>query len=202
MTPEQRKELYEIKQRLEKLKLTIAVAESLTCGLVQDRIGSVSGSSSVLAGGVTAYNIDQKVNLLGVDRKFAESCNCVAQGVADQMAMGVCKMFRAQVGIGTTGYAEPYMGVGYQTRQQPHAFFSIFYSPFDALVAVDEHNFCRGKFDARGFDPPLSRNEMRNMVADTVIGALYVFLNSSVFKAEEIARLRAKYKNVAGFAIF
>lgn len=166
------KELHLIKQRLFQLNLTIAVAESLTCGLVQDRLGSVSGSSSYLVGGITAYNIDQKVNLLGVNREHAQSCNCVSQLVADEMAMGVCKLFGADIGIGTTGYAEPCKDVKY-----PHAFFSIF---------TQHRKIIRGSVDMQNLACPdgglivdftlPSRNKMRSIVADNVICALSLFL--------------------------
>ncbi len=49
-------------------RLSLAVAESLTCGQVQARIGAVSGASDYFLGGVTAYSLDEKVRLLGVNR--------------------------------------------------------------------------------------------------------------------------------------
>jgi nicotinamide-nucleotide amidase len=107
--------------------LTIAAAESLTTGLVQTRLGSCSGSSSYYKGGITAYSIHQKVEHLGVDGKHAAAVNCVSERVARQMARGVCKMFDSDIGIATTGYAEPdptrdieipfaYVGFAYKKR--------------------------------------------------------------------------------------
>jgi PncC family amidohydrolase len=87
--------------------LTIAVAESLTAGKVQDAFGSVSGASDYFRGGMTAYHIDQKVKHLGVDRELAELCNCVSAAVAYQMADGVRKLMGTDISIATTGYAEP-----------------------------------------------------------------------------------------------
>lgn len=88
-------------------KIFVAVAESLTVGRIQSLIGRASGASNVFAGGLTAYNIEQKVNLLGVDRAHAEEVDCVSGRVAAQMATGVTELFRADIGIATTGYAEP-----------------------------------------------------------------------------------------------
>ena len=87
-------------------RLTLAVAESLTCGRVQVRIGAIPGASEFFLGGITAYSLDQKVRHLGVDRATAEPVNAVSDEVAMQMARGVCALFGAQLGLATTGYAE------------------------------------------------------------------------------------------------
>ena len=87
--------------------LTLAVAESMTCGRVQANVGAISGASDFFLGGVTAYTLEEKVRHLGVDREAAAPVNCVSAAVAEQMARGACALFGADVGIGTTGYAEP-----------------------------------------------------------------------------------------------
>src|SRR4051794_32647968 len=86
---------------------TLSVAESLTSGQVQTRIGAISGASQFFLGGVTAYTLEQKVQLLGVDRSLAEPVDCVSAEVAEQMARGACRLFGSDVSIATTGYAEP-----------------------------------------------------------------------------------------------
>ena len=96
-------------------KLKLSVAESLTSGNLQAAISSISGASDFYEGGVTAYSIDQKVNLLGVDRLTAEKVDCVSQDVADQMALGVSRLFKTDYGISTTGYADG----------EQYAFYSI-----------------------------------------------------------------------------
>jgi nicotinamide-nucleotide amidase len=88
-------------------KLTLSVAESLTCGRLQALIGATSGASEFFLGGVTAYTLDEKVNLLGVSLTEARTVNCVSAGVAEQMARGACRLFGADVAAATTGYAEP-----------------------------------------------------------------------------------------------
>jgi nicotinamide-nucleotide amidase len=87
--------------------LTLAVAESVTVGRLQALIGSVSGASSFFGGGITAYSIDQKVALLGVDRQMATTVDGVSEQIAAQMAQGVAKLFRVPLAIAITGYAEP-----------------------------------------------------------------------------------------------
>ena len=86
---------------------TLAVAESITCGRLQARVGSVPGASEFFLGGMTAYSLDEKVRHLGVDRAEAAAVNCVSARITEQMARGVCVLFGSDVGIGTTGYAEP-----------------------------------------------------------------------------------------------
>ena len=56
---------------------------------------------------MTAYSLDEKVKLLGVNRTAAKKANCVSAEVAEQMARGACKLFGADVAVATTGYAEP-----------------------------------------------------------------------------------------------
>jgi nicotinamide-nucleotide amidase len=86
--------------------LMLAVAESLTGGHLQARITSIPGASDFFLGGVTAYSLDQKVGILGVDRAEAKAVDCVSASVAEQMAQGACEFFKSDVAAATTGYAE------------------------------------------------------------------------------------------------
>jgi nicotinamide-nucleotide amidase len=86
---------------------TLAVAESVTCGRLQARVGRISGASDFFLGGITAYSLDQKARHLGVDLAAAQAVNGVSSAVAVQMASGVCLLFGADIGVATTGYAEP-----------------------------------------------------------------------------------------------
>ena len=88
--------------------LTTVTAESLTCGLVAAALVMKSGCSAYHQGGIAAYNIDMKVDILGVDRALAEECNCVSNAVAQQMADGASRISGADCVIATTGYAEPW----------------------------------------------------------------------------------------------
>ena len=85
----------------------VAVAESLTAGRVQMELGRWSGASAYFAGGVTCYATEAKVLLLGVDPVHAAEVNAVSARVAEEMARGVAKLFGAETGLATTGYAEP-----------------------------------------------------------------------------------------------
>jgi len=97
----------EIKTIFENNNEKLAIAESLTCGSIQKIIGQTSGISSFFVGGITTYSLATKCKLLQVDKKHAQSVNCVSELVARQMAVGTCELFAVNISIATTGYAEP-----------------------------------------------------------------------------------------------
>lgn len=87
--------------------LTIAVAESLTGGLVVAELVSVPGASAVVRGGIVAYATDLKHDLLGVDAALLAAGGPIQASVAEQMASGVRARLRADIGLATTGAAGP-----------------------------------------------------------------------------------------------
>jgi nicotinamide-nucleotide amidase len=86
---------------------TLAVAESLTGGLVAAEITSVPGASKAFRGSVTAYATELKHELLGVDAALLAARGAVNPLVAAQMAAGVRKALGADWGVATTGVAGP-----------------------------------------------------------------------------------------------
>lgn len=86
---------------------TVAVAESLTGGLVAADLTAVPGASKVFRGSVTAYATELKHELLGVDATLLAQRGAVDPQVAAQMAAGVRKALGADWGIATTGVAGP-----------------------------------------------------------------------------------------------
>lgn len=86
---------------------TLAVAESLTGGLVAAEITSVPGASKVFRGSVTAYATELKHRLLGVDATLLAQRGAVDPQVAAQMAAGVREALGTDWGIATTGVAGP-----------------------------------------------------------------------------------------------
>jgi len=87
--------------------LTIAVAESLTGGLVQDKITNVSGSSTYFMGGAVAYSNESKMKFLGVKENSLREYGAVSAEVAREMAQGVRECFNTDIGVSTTGIAGP-----------------------------------------------------------------------------------------------
>lgn len=90
----------------------IAVAESLTGGLLVAELIRTPGASLVVSGGVVAYNTELKHTVLGVDAAVLAAHGAVHPDVAAQMAAGVRVTLAvagepAHIGISTTGVAGP-----------------------------------------------------------------------------------------------
>ena len=86
---------------------TVAVAESLTGGLVCAALTAVPGASAVVRGSVTSYATEVKASVLGVDAHLLRSGGAVQAEVARQMAHGVRRLLGATHGVATTGVAGP-----------------------------------------------------------------------------------------------
>jgi nicotinamide-nucleotide amidase len=82
--------------------LRVAVAESLTGGMVSARLTSVPGASNWFAGGVVSYGEDVKRSLLGVGPGPV-----VSEHAAEEMALGVMDVLNADIGLSLTGVAGP-----------------------------------------------------------------------------------------------
>lgn len=92
--------------------LTVAVAESLTGGLLTSELIRTPGASAVVRGGIVAYDTELKHSLLGVDAGLLAVYGAVHADVARQMAAGVRAALTvadlpADIGIATTGVAGP-----------------------------------------------------------------------------------------------
>ncbi len=147
--------------------LTLAVAESLTGGQVQARIAAVSGASDYFLGGVTAYTLEQKVKLLGVNRAHAKSADCVSQRVAVEMAAGAAKLFGADLAVATTGYAEPAPKKKVRT---PHAWWALCHRHRSGAAVV-----LSGFVEVPGAD----RVTVQARVAETVLAELVRYLRET-----------------------
>ena len=95
-------------QMLRERGMTLALAESLTGGLITSRLTAHSGCSDVFRGGVTPYHRDLKQSVLG-----APDVAAVSEEMVRAMAEGVCRVLDADVGIAVSGVAgpEPHEGV-------------------------------------------------------------------------------------------
>jgi nicotinamide-nucleotide amidase len=110
-----------IKEKLIARQEKLSVAESVTAGFLQAAAASADHALQFFEGGITTYNINQKVRHLKIDRKKGEECNCVSEQTANEMALGVCEHFGTDWGIAITGYATPVPESGHKL----FAWFSI-----------------------------------------------------------------------------
>jgi len=97
----------QILARLEAGGHTVAVAESLTGGLVAAALTDIPGASTSFRGGVVTYATELKASLLGVDRGMLARHGAVYAPVAAAMAAGVRIRLGATYGVATTGVAGP-----------------------------------------------------------------------------------------------
>ncbi|MGE0137091.1 MAG: competence/damage-inducible protein A [Ilumatobacteraceae bacterium] len=88
--------------QLRSRRWTLALAESVTGGLVAGRLTGVPGASDVLRGSIVSYASEVKFDLLGVDQGPV-----VSERAAAQMAEGARRVLGADVGLALTGVAGP-----------------------------------------------------------------------------------------------
>jgi len=160
-------DVVEIKKLCVEKDITLAVAESLTAGKIQDALASVPGASGYFLGGMTVYNLDAKVRMLGVSRKHAEEVNSVSRRVAQAMALGVARKFKADIGLATTGYAEPDPS---HNVEKPFAYYTISTQHVPLVEGMPKVLF---KIPAR--------NEVREQVAGSVLNSLLELLREGTY---------------------
>jgi nicotinamide-nucleotide amidase len=85
----------------------LGLAESCTGGLIGHRITNVPGSSEYYLGGVNCYSNQLKISLLGLAPETLASHGAVSPETAKEMAEGIRKRIRAEVGLAITGIAGP-----------------------------------------------------------------------------------------------
>jgi nicotinamide-nucleotide amidase len=149
---------------LQKPRLTLAAAESMTCGRVQAKVGEISGASEFFLGGLTAYSLEQKVRHLEVNRAAAKRVNCVSADVALEMARGVCRLFGSDLGVATTGYAEPSAAEGVTA---PLAWWALAHRVRGRFVALRS-----GRVEC----PGAKRVAAQTIVAEAVMAELVAYL--------------------------
>jgi nicotinamide-nucleotide amidase len=92
---------------LEEKRLTLAAAESVTGGLVAERICRHPGASQWFRGGIVAYDNRVKVDLLGVPQEMLDRHGAVSAPVAEAMAVGCRARLGTDLAVSTTGLAGP-----------------------------------------------------------------------------------------------
>ncbi len=86
---------------------TVAVAESLTAGLVSDALAEPAGASVTFRGGLIVYATDLKATLAGVPAELLDERGPVDGDVAAALAAGARDRCGADWGLATTGVAGP-----------------------------------------------------------------------------------------------
>ena len=100
-------EIGELVRLLADRKLKIATAESCTGGLLAKKITDISGASEVFEMGLVSYSNRIKNEFLEVPNDVLDTVGAVSEETARQMAIGVTKLAKSDVGVGITGFAGP-----------------------------------------------------------------------------------------------
>ena len=96
-----------LQKALVRKKLTVAVAESCTGGLLGAILTSHGGSSDFFRGGAEVYSNDAKTTLADVPPQLIASHGAVSSVVAGALARGARTRLGAKIGLGITGIAGP-----------------------------------------------------------------------------------------------
>ena len=118
---------------LKEKDLKLSLAESLTGGMIAQRIVNVSGASEVFGYGFVTYSNKAKHKCLGVKKRTLKEQGAVSAKCAREMAKGACKASGADISISVTGLAGPgggtketpvgtvFMGCCYKARLLPRS---------------------------------------------------------------------------------
>ncbi|MDB5284901.1 MAG: hypothetical protein JWO06_3976, partial [Bacteroidota bacterium] len=96
--------------------LTLALAESVTCGLAAHKLAGVKGTSDVLTGSIICYSPKVKRGLLGVSKRKIEKYSCESMAVTKELVKGLTKLIEADVYAAITGLASD---GGSETAEKP-----------------------------------------------------------------------------------
>lgn len=118
----------EIVNELTSRKKTISVAESLTGGLLASAFIGVSGASNVFNGGIVAYTLKIKEQVLGIPLSHTSISDGVDKVTSELMAKNVCNLMDSNFGLSTTGIAEKY------DERPEQAFISLYIKEEDLTI--------------------------------------------------------------------
>jgi nicotinamide-nucleotide amidase len=86
---------------------TLALAESVTGGILASRLAGVPGASKVFLGGAVAYSAKSKTELLGLHADFIAAHGTVGEATSLEMAALIKERLDATWGLAITGNAGP-----------------------------------------------------------------------------------------------
>lgn len=99
----------EVADAVKSLKLThttISIAESCTGGLISHKLTNIKGISDFFLMGLVAYSNEMKKLLLHVKKETLDKFGAASAEVAKEMAEGISKLSKSDIGISITGFAD------------------------------------------------------------------------------------------------
>jgi nicotinamide-nucleotide amidase len=110
------KEINQFVKTLTEQKLTLAIAESITCGMAAEKLATCKGTSEILKGSIVCYSEDVKTGLLGIPAGMIKKHSCESMEVTQRLAMNLSRLIKADIYAATTGLASP---GGSETKDKP-----------------------------------------------------------------------------------
>jgi len=129
-----------IGERLKKLGITVATAESCTGGNIAARITSVPGCSGYYKGSIIAYSNEIKINMLDVSADLLEQNGAVSEKVVIEMVKGAMNKLKTDCAVATSGIAGPTGG----TEEKPVGTVWIAAAYRDKILTLKQE-FDRGR---------------------------------------------------------
>jgi nicotinamide-nucleotide amidase len=124
---------------LKEKALTLALAESVTCGLAAHRISGCSGTSDVFRGSIVCYTPQVKHKLLKVPQRLIEKYSCESKEVTMALAKNLHSIIDADIYAAITGLASP---GGSESKQKPVG--TIFISVYHQKKTYNYRKLFRG----------------------------------------------------------
>jgi nicotinamide-nucleotide amidase len=115
---------------------TLALAESLTGGLISDRLTDLPGSSGFFMLGAVVYSNESKTRLLGVPSSVIERWGAVSRATCLAMVEGLGQLGKFHDRVAVTGIAGP--GGGTRSKPVGTVFAAV---RDDASTLVKRYNF-------------------------------------------------------------
>ncbi|MDB5256496.1 MAG: hypothetical protein JWM14_1191 [Chitinophagaceae bacterium] len=109
-------EVHHLVRLLKKKNLTLALAESVTCGMAAYKLSNVKGISDVLKGAIVCYTPEVKINLLGISKRMIDQYTCESMQVTESLAKNLHKIMPADIHVAVTGLAS---SDGSESRTKP-----------------------------------------------------------------------------------
>ena len=111
---------------LKEKKLTISLAESMTCGLASHQLSTVSGTTDIFPGSIVCYSEEIKTGILGVKKSTLKKYTAESAQATGELCKGLKSIFKTDICAAITGLASP---GGSETKLKPvgTVFFAVYY---------------------------------------------------------------------------
>jgi PncC family amidohydrolase len=137
------KNLEEVEELLIQKKVKISVAESMTGGLLAQKLTSISGSSRYFIGGIIVYSDYAKEKLLNVPHSILKKHGAISGEVAGLLAKNVSNLLKSDIGLSITGNAGP---IAQESKPVGLVYIGIY---FKGNSKVFEEHFSGGREEIR-----------------------------------------------------